>query len=42
MQMRIGVVGFGAGIPKTNFKLGFLNMGKLYFRHSLVDKNTDL
>lgn len=39
MQMKIGVVGFGAGIPKTNLGIGVLNMAKLYFRHSLVDKN---
>lgn len=32
MQMRVGVVGCGIGIPKTNLEVSALNIGMLYFR----------
>lgn len=39
MQMKIGSVGFGVGIPRTNLQVSAINMVKLYLRHGLYDKN---
>jgi hypothetical protein len=39
MQMKIGVVGLGIGIPRTNLQVSAMNIVKLYLRHSQHDKN---
>lgn len=39
MQMKIGLVGAGIGIPKTNLGVGFLNIGYLFLRNGKNDKN---
>ena len=37
MQMKIGVVGLGVGIPRTNIQVSAFNIVKLYLRHGLYD-----
>jgi hypothetical protein len=39
MQMKIGTVGFGVGIPRTNLQVSAANMVKIYLRHSPNDNN---
>jgi hypothetical protein len=39
MQMQIGTIGFGIGIPKTKVQLGAANIAKFYIRQGLYDKN---
>lgn len=34
MQMKVGTVGFGVGIPKTSIGVGLFNIGKIFFRES--------
>jgi hypothetical protein len=38
MQMKLGIVGCGVGIPKTNLGVGAVNIAKLYFRNNPNDK----
>jgi len=37
MQMKIGAVGLGVGIPRTNLQLSALNIVKLYLRLGQYD-----
>lgn len=39
MQMKIGTIGLGAGIPRTNIQVGAINIVKIYLRHGLYDDN---
>jgi hypothetical protein len=39
MQMKIGVVGFGFGIPKTALQVSAVQMAKLYFKATKSDRN---
>jgi hypothetical protein len=32
MQMKVGAVGFGVGIPKTSLGVGLFNIGKIFLR----------
>jgi len=32
MQMKVGTVGFGVGIPKTSMGVGLFNIGKVFLR----------
>lgn len=34
MQMKVGSIGFGFGIPKTSLGVGLFNIGKIFLRHS--------
>ncbi len=35
--MKIGTVGFGIGIPRTNLGVSVLNIGKMFFRNGIND-----
>ena len=39
MQMKIGAVGIGVGIPRTNLQVSAINMVKIYLRHGPNDNN---
>lgn len=39
MQMMIGTVGFGIGVPRTKVQMGALNFTKFYIRKGPHDKN---
>lgn len=37
MQMKIGAIGAGVGIPRTDLQVSALNIVKFYLRHGLYD-----
>lgn len=39
MQMKIGCIGAGIGIPKTPIGISAMNMVKMFFRHGPTDRN---
>lgn len=39
MQMAIGAIGFGIGIPRTKVQVGAGNIAKFYVRKGPLDKN---